>query len=229
MQDLKRRVTSALPDECGFYLCLSYASQEKLDSREPWLLEIGDVLHDIHEPCIFEELDRTENIFENVTHLYVDHSRLFELPLAAKRFQKLEFVDIRGCRCWDLAMSQVPQTVTTLKFIDQTNLSQECVNGMEGLVRLQHLYLDFDTFNLLPIFHEYQVRDCFTTTPNVPLVNISTLQNIHLTGISDDPEETFVEDWPTRIREVDLFANIRARIRNVCLNDSNDIVIYLNT
>jgi hypothetical protein len=230
MQELKRRVTSALLDECGFDICLSYESQEKLDSREPWLLEIGDVSNEIHKPCIFEELDRTENIFKNVTHLYVDHNRFFELPLTAKRFEKLEFVDIRGCRCWDLAMSQVPQTVKTLKFIDQTNLSQECVNGMDGLVRLQHLYLDFDTFNLLSIFHqEYQVRCNLTTTPNVPLANVSTLQSIHLIGISDDPEETFVEDWPKRIREVDLFANIRGRIRDVCINDSNDIVINLNT
>jgi hypothetical protein len=102
----------------------------------------GCSLDDYNE--LFDEL----NSYDTLETLKITTDFINSIPSNVLKFKNLKTLIADGSRFWDLTMEQVPTCVEVLDLTRQSNLSPECLRGMERLVNLKELRID-DVFNII--------------------------------------------------------------------------------
>jgi hypothetical protein len=195
------------------FLCLNYAS-------------IGEESYNRY----FNRLDFEERTYSKVIKLELLTDFINELPSNILLFQNLKEINIKGSRFWNLDMTQIPNTVEILYLTEHSNLSAECINGMDELINLSAIYLDFDTFKFFNIFIDsdyYNLNNDNSNSDIIPIPNLPKLKFITFCSGTFYKKESLKNDWLTIFKDHQLFRDIKNRISSVEIDYSTDFDIKM--
>lgn len=161
----------------------------------------------------YDELFDKLNLYDTLQILTIGTDFINILPPNVLKFKKLKSLTVIGSRWCDLNMTQIPPSVERIVLVDQTNLSYRCLIGMEKLVNLKELYLDYSAFNLPAINDpDYLYTNDHTDVPadQVQLVQIPNL-SIYLVYNMYVKTNNFISGWEFLILDHYLFKNMKIK------------------
>lgn len=100
----------------------------------------------------FDWLDQSDHTYDTVKRLTIETDFIHSLPAGVSKFQNLAKLVVSGSRFWDLTCEVVPTSVTHLDLTDHSNLQPKCIKGMDRLVNLCELKLDWTPFGFNGLF-----------------------------------------------------------------------------
>jgi len=139
--------------------------------------------------------------YDTLTELRLITDFINVLPANLLKFSKLKKLCVKGSRFWNLTMEQIPASVEILDLTQHSNLSPNCLIGMERLANLKELYIN-DVFGVLAFGVE--------ETDGNPIPSLPKLEKIVFeSGVYSwkKPEP----GWENRVRELSLLKNLRIR------------------
>lgn len=158
---------------------------------------------------LFDKLD----LYDTLLILTIDTDFIYTLPPNVLKFKKLKSITVKGCRWWNLNMTQIPESIEKIVLVDQTNLSPKCLIGMKKLINLKELYLDYSSFHFPDINDEYFSIDEYTLVPEdeqIPLIQIPNLSVYLIYNIYVEKYK-FVKGWESFILDHYLFKNLKVK------------------
>jgi Leucine-rich repeat (LRR) protein len=182
----------------------------------------------------FDELDREINTYDVLETLVLQTDFINEIPRNVIKFKNLKKINVQGSRFWNLRLTQVPECVETLILTEQTNLQEECINGMDRLVNLTEIMLDMNPFRFSNIFENGSAQltgvygyddegDDIKRGPMIPCLSGLKKISFH-TGISYRKED-LVRGWKKIFKNNYLFSKIKEKIVSIDLNDESGFPI----
>jgi hypothetical protein len=173
---------------------------------------------------MFDELNEKFDIYNTVEQLYFETDFISELPSYIKKFTKLLDITVYGSRWFNLTLEQVPKSIEIVKFIEQTNLSNNVLNGCAELHYLKTLSIDGSTFNIDDIIMP-NVSNFNTMNQDpdelIPVPDLPNLKKIILWSGTSYPAKYLDPEWETIILNHPLFVNVKERINFIILSPSN--------
>lgn len=167
----------------------------------------------------FDKLDSEEGTYNKLEKLRIETDFINAIPENVSKFINLKTLIIEGSRFYDLKMIQVPISVEVLYLVEHTNLQRECIEGMDRLINLTSLYLDFKPFGFLNIFKgEYNENKSENNIITIP-PNLMKLKLIEFHSSIGYSKEMLKHDWKTVFIRNGLFSNIRDRIKDIIVED----------
>jgi hypothetical protein len=176
--------------------------------------------HDLMD--LMDQLDN--DTYHRVEVLRFETDLIHRLPenMLELGFENLKYLSISGSRFWDFDMRQVPLSVQTLVLVDQTNLQDTYINGMERLNNLRELRIPMDTFDFSDIF-ERQIHMKHRDYKMVTMPLIPRLRHIYFhTGMGYQKED-LVKHWKRIFKFNQLFTQIKEQITLIELIDNGDM------
>ena len=135
---------------------------------------------------------------------------------------------VSGSRFWHLTMEQVPPTVEKLYLTEHSNLQPNCIKGMDNLINLTDVHLDFEPFAFHGLF-EYPPHGSYHDMEDiVPIPDLPKLTNILFKcGVHHDITD-LKKNWIVLVMSHPLFKNIQNRIKSVNFDGSALIINLKN-
>lgn len=199
------------------YLHLSYSS----------LVNNGSSLESYNE--YLDELDLKFNIYKLTEKLFLCTDFIHKLPSNILKFINLKEIEVDGTRFWDLNCSQLPISITTIRFY-YTNLSSDFIIGMDRLINLYSLHIYDRSFDFSRIHIDEQHNpDLDKPIPNLPVLKFI---NIYLC----EATELYLasNNWKNKIMNHKLLSDVKNRIINMefeeyyCFGEDYYSVIVIN-
>lgn len=164
---------------------------------------------------LFDEL----NLYDTLEEFYLVTNFIYSIPSHVLKFTKLKTLTIEGTRFWGLTMEQIPASVEVLDLTRQSNLTVNCIKGMERLVNLKKLYLD-DIFGI--ITNRYYINN----EPTIPLAYIPGLIVEFQTELYpyDKEDRVIVEK---RLRDNKLFSGLNFELNDYGEDNEDDYIIRM--
>lgn len=161
------------------------------------------------------------NKYSEVKQIFIETDSMNNLPCNISKFINLEKITVSGSRWWSLSMIYLPQSIKSVSFIEQTNLNERCLVGIEKLTNISYLEID-DFWHITPHFLEYEMIDDAEKDISIP--NVSSLKTIIINlNIYNDAINT---TWKNFISDSNIFQKIKTRINNINLQ-KNKLIIQL--
>jgi hypothetical protein len=174
---------------------------------------------------LFDYLNDIYSIYELVDNLYIETDFINRIPANVMKFVNLEKLTITGSRFWDLNMTQVPPSVTKLDLTEHSNLSTNCIIGMEKLTNLEELVLDGYPFDL-GIFTTASREDRYEKCG--ALANLPSLKEVAFKWGGVWPPHELVDGWKDVIIKHEIFSNIKSRIKHSAIEITDDELLTIN-
>ena len=176
--------------------------------------------HDLMD--LMDQLDK--NTYHRVEVLRFETDLIHRLPenILELGFENLKYLSVSGSRFWDFDMRQVPENVQTLVLVDQANLQDTCIRGMERLNNLRELRISMEPFDFSDIFNR-QVHMKHHHYKMVTMPLIPRLRHIYFhTGVGYRKED-LVTGWKRIFKSNQLFTQIKQHITQIELIDNGDV------
>lgn len=172
----------------------------------------------------FDRLDREEGTYLKLNELIFETDFIHSIPSNILKFQNLIHLTVRGSRFWNLNMKQVPLSVKKLTLIDHSNLSPQCIEGIERLTDLTEVQLDVKAFNFSDIFYGSNSRITSHQMENEQIIEFPCLPELKKisfhTGISYQRED-LNQGWKKIFKNNHIFNQIRDRIVKINLDQTD--------
>jgi hypothetical protein len=180
----------------------------------------------------FDELDKKENIYDNIKKLYLETDFINKLPESLIKFKNLIDITVVGSRFWDLTCKQIPATVEYVDFTKHSNLNYNVFKNSDHLVKLQHILIDESPF----CFDIFMYNNKVQSGENpIPIADTESLMVVEFDYSDSNDICDLIQDWQDVFKTHALMKNIMYRIKNIEYKKSeyNDqllqsIVIILN-
>src|SRR5438067_11112693 len=109
-------------------------------------LILGDYSSEDNYNQYFDQLNQNVDAYKSLETLSIETDNINEIPRNVSKFKNLIELRISGSRFWNLTMERIPKSVKVLYLIHHSNLQANCLKGMDRLINLVELHLDFYPF-----------------------------------------------------------------------------------
>jgi hypothetical protein len=210
------------------YLHLDYPNIQNItdDNEEGWNLSIS-------------EMNKIFNVYDKCDKMYLCTDFYYRFPKIFLNFKKLKHLTLDGTRWFYVDCEQLPNTLEYLD-IDSININPGFAKGMDRLINLHTICIDFSRFFgndwfVINLYKNYEDDIIFDIGDDIdeiePFYNLQSLQKIvfHI-GTSLYEEETKIN--LNMLSKHKIFDNIRHRIKEIYIEHDivsiNNVVIKLS-
>jgi len=160
----------------------------------------------------FDWLDQSDHTYDTVKRLTIETDFIYSLPAGVSKFQNLAKLVVSGSRFWDFTCELVPTSVTHLDLTDHSNLQPKCIKGMDRLVNLCELKLDWTPFGFNGLFFWEEID---VTEIHIPIPDHPSLASIWFRSGIYARFSDLRDDWQKIFFSLPLFDKIRHRIAQI--------------
>ena len=154
-------------------------------------------------------MNKIYNVYNECEKMYLETDFNHRFPKIFLNFKKLKELKISGSRLFDIDCYQIPESVEILD-IESRNMNEDVLNGIEKLVNLKKISVDFS-----------KIFKSSIVFPNFP--NLLNLREIYLNLFSTEENEYGdLDEYQKhklfdKILDCDIFYKIKHRINKIYL------------